>query len=213
MKNTIKQLVAPIFSSLKPPQLQDVAVPLTLLTLMTFCFFFIPEELLNFDRSKIAQGEVWRLFTNVFTHSNLFHLLLNCASVILIWSIFHPELRVKLSIFVTVYTGIFVGICLYYFESLEQYVGFSGALYGIIVIACYIAAQKGDKLALGLMLIVIARIIYQQYEGPAESLTELIESRVAIESHLYGIYSALLWIMTDLIILGLKRIRHKPKKA
>ncbi len=183
---------------LKLPKFANIAVPLCLLTLMTLCFFFIPESWIHFDRQAIENGQVWRLFSNIFTHSNLYHLLLNCASVTLIWGIFHEELKIKLSLFITLYTGLFVGVCLYLFETIQIYVGFSGALYGIIVIACYIAAKQGDKWSLALMFIVIARIFYQQIEGPPEDLTELIESRVAIESHLYGIYSALVWIGADL---------------
>lgn len=190
---------------LKIPKLQNVIIPLSLLALMTICFFWVPEQWIHFDRQAIEEGQLWRLFTNIFTHSNLYHLILNCASVTLIWGIFHHELKIKLSLIVTLYTGLFVGTCLYLFESIEIYVGFSGALYGIIVIACYIAAMQGDKWSLALMLIVIARIFYQQIEGPPEDLTDLIESRVAIESHLYGIYSALIWIAIDLVSRMIKK--------
>jgi rhomboid family GlyGly-CTERM serine protease len=185
--------------SFKRPAFNHVITPVTLLVLMFACFYLVPESAIRFDREAIMHGQWWRLITNIMTHSNDYHLLLNCASVALIWSLYGSELKIKLSTVVVLYTSIFVGFCLLFFSPTNIYVGFSGALYGIIVIAAYNGFKLGDKWSLGLAIIVIGRVIYQQIDGPSEELAVMIESRVAIESHAFGIVSAVLWIAVDVV--------------
>jgi rhomboid family GlyGly-CTERM serine protease len=199
--------------SFKPPAFSDIITPITLLTMMFGCFYLVPESVLRFDREAIMLGEWWRLITNIMTHSNDYHLLLNCASVGLIWSLYGSELKIRLSVVVVLYTGLFVGLCLLLYSPTNIYVGFSGALYGIIVIAAYNGFKLGDKWSLALAIIVVGRVIYQQIDGPSDELAEMIESRVAIESHAFGILSSILWIAADLTYQFIRSKKTVPNEA
>ena len=80
----------------------------------------------------IAEGEWWRLFTPMFLHAGLSHLLFNMFSLF----VFGPELEkiAGKARFLTVYllAGIFGNIATYFLQPLDyQSVGASGAIFGI----------------------------------------------------------------------------------
>lgn len=80
----------------------------------------------------IAEGEWWRLFTPMFLHFGITHLLFNMFSLF----IFGPELErvAGKARFLTVYmlSGIFANIASFFLGGPEMsHVGASGAIYGI----------------------------------------------------------------------------------
>lgn len=80
----------------------------------------------------IAEGEWWRLFTPMFLHAGMSHLLFNMFSLF----VFGPELEkiAGKARFLTVYllAGVFGNIATYFLQPLDyNSVGASGAIYGI----------------------------------------------------------------------------------
>ncbi len=80
----------------------------------------------------IAEGEWWRLFTPMFLHAGISHLLFNMFSLF----VFGPELEkiAGKARFLTVYllAGVFGNIATYFLQPLDYYsVGASGAIFGI----------------------------------------------------------------------------------
>lgn len=80
----------------------------------------------------IAEGEWWRLFTPMFLHAGLSHLLFNMFSLF----VFGPELEkiAGKARFLTIYllAGVFGNIATYFLQPLDyNSVGASGAIYGI----------------------------------------------------------------------------------
>lgn len=80
----------------------------------------------------IAEGEWWRLFTPMFLHAGISHLLFNMFSLF----VFGPELEkiAGKARFLTVYllAGVFGNIATYFLQPLDyNSVGASGAIYGI----------------------------------------------------------------------------------
>ena len=76
------------------------------------------------------------------------------------------------------------------------------------MIAAYNGFRLGDKWSLWLAVIVVGRVFYQQIDGPSQELADMIESRVAIESHAFGIGSAIVWIGTDCWIRFLRKAQQ-----
>lgn len=80
------------------------------------------------------------------------------------------------------------GIGLYLFApQLQAYVGLSGMLHGLFVIGAILDIRS--KLTTGwlLLFVVIAKVTYEQVYGAAPEITEMIGTKVATESHLFGV--------------------------
>lgn len=157
-------------------------------------------QALEYNRAEIADGDIWRIISGHLVHSNGWHLLLNISSLGLIGLLFGSQLNARLWAVAFVFCGLVVSGA-YWFISPEynSYVGLSAALYGVIIIGALEDLQENPWIAAALLLIVTGRVIWQQFDGASPELAELVESRVAIESHLYGMlagyfYALLLWI-------------------
>ncbi len=151
------------------------------------------QNLLIFDRQLIQQGELWRLVTCNFLHTNWSHLVINCLGLYLIWSLFiHAAKQIWMHAFFcfpTIITTIFL---FFWSPELKLYVGFSGALHGVIF-ALALASLKKQRLLAGIVLLSFSiKIIYEQIYGASASVSQLIEADVAIDAHLFGALSGIL---------------------
>lgn len=80
---------------------------------------------------KIRQGEIWRLMTPVFLHSDLFHLFFNMIWLIVIGKQIEQRLGKKRYIFFLLLTGIFSNTAQYLMSG-SNFLGFSGILCAMI---------------------------------------------------------------------------------
>lgn len=99
----------------------------------------VPEALV-FDRTAIANGEVWRLVTGHLVHADGVHLAANGAALLLLGGLTETGLRLPARAFwATVGVGIAaVDLMLWrWTPDLQQYCGFSGVLNAIFVVAVY----------------------------------------------------------------------------
>jgi len=87
----------------------------------------------------------------------------------------------------------------WYATEFDYYVGLSAVLYAVIIIGALLDIKEQPLIASLILLVVTGRVIWQQFSGGADNLANLIDERVAIESHLFGISagylqgSILLW--------------------
>ena len=162
-------------------------------------------ELLRYDASAVARGEFWRVLTGHIVHSNGWHLLLNLASLIMIGTLFSEHLSAKLWILAFSLSAVSVSACYFWLTpEFRYYVGLSAVLYGVIIIGALLDI-KGQPLTGWVVLVfVTARVIWQQYSGSMDSLAEIIEDRVAVESHLYGIVTG--YILGGLLLLRQRKL-------
>ena len=145
---------------------------------------------LMYHRSGIVSGEFWRVLSGHIVHSNGWHLLLNLASLLMIGLLFSQHLTRLFWLLVFVLSGLMISACYFWIApEYEYYVGLSAVLYAVIIIGALLDIKEQPLIAVLILVIVTARVIWQQYSGSMDSLAELIEDRVAIESHLFGICS------------------------
>ncbi len=146
-----------------------------------------------YHRSGIAEGQIWRLFTGHLIHSNLWHLLLNLASLMMIGWLFSEHLTCKIWVIVFSLSALMISFA-YYFTApqFEYYVGLSAILYAVIIIGALLDIKHQPMIAGLILLVVTGRVIWQQLYGTADELEQLIEQRVAVESHLFGIITGYL---------------------
>jgi rhomboid family GlyGly-CTERM serine protease len=145
-------------------------------------------NVLMYHRSGIASGELWRVLSGHIVHSNGWHLLLNLASLLMIGLLFSQHLTRLFWLLVFTLSGLMISACYFWIApEYEYYVGLSAVLYAVIIIGALLDIKEQPLIAVIILVIVTIRVIWQQYSGSMDSLAELIEDRVAIESHLFGI--------------------------
>ncbi len=165
-------------------------------------------NMLNYHRSAIADGQIWRLLTGHLIHSNLWHLLLNLASLLMIGWLFSQHLTYKIWIIIFTLSALMISFA-YYFTApqFEYYVGLSAILYAVIIIGALLDIKHQPMIAGLILLVVTGRVIWQQIYGTADDLEQLIEQRVAVESHLFGIITG--YFQGLILLLREKLMREK----
>lgn len=145
-------------------------------------------EYLAYHRSAIENSfEFWRFFSANLVHLSIQHTLLNLASIWLISFIFKPLLRELDWIYWLLLLYIANTIAMYFFvPDLIQYVGMSGALYGLIAALCVAEIRLGGKLSILLLIIVGIKIIIPRLLGGHTEYNETIGGVVIEEAHIIG---------------------------
>lgn len=150
---------------------------------------------LAYVRTAIAEGEYWRLFTAHLLHSNLTHTLLNLAAWPLIILLAHGALSVKQwgSAFFLVALAISAAFWLFA-PDLQWYVGLSGVLHGLLVIAVFTSFNRHRWLYSVILLGLAIKLLWEQYVGALPGST-VWTGRVIVDAHLYGALSGLLFVI------------------
>ena len=154
-----------------------------------------------YQKQLLGQGEIWRLFTGHFLHTNIYHLLLNLAALIMLW-LLHGRFYSTLN-----YTALFLltalitSLGLYYFSpDLQQYVGLSGVLHGVFVFGALMDIRAKDKTGYLLFIGVWLKIAHEQIYGASTDISTLIAANVAIDAHLWGALGGLLFSIIYLLM-------------
>ncbi len=118
---------------LRPPL--HHALPLSLLALFAIAAT-LPEltPLLRWQRDMPASGEWYRLLSGHIVHANARHALANALALAALWLLFHRALSPRLWLLATPLCALAVGALLFA-TGVDWYVGFSGVLHGLLVLA------------------------------------------------------------------------------
>lgn len=160
-------------------------------------------EWLGYQRQEILTGEYWRAFTGQLVHTNLNHALLNASGLLLVMLSFQYEQNAKRDIPCFFLCSLFVGLGLLIFvPTIEWYKGLSGILHGYFIYYVFLALLSTPKIALIALTVITGKLIWEQTPLADLSATEaLIDSRVAVESHLYGAIAGYLYGSCAFIML------------
>lgn len=156
------------------------------------------ESLLEFNRSNIQAGEYWRLLTSNLVHFGRYHLLMNLAAFILIsWTLLR-ELAWKSYIALLLLAALTINLGILWFTpELEIYRGFSGILHGLLVAGLLLNSFRNRWLSYICVLLVFAKIIHEHSASfEANKLQSLLPVKVAVDSHLYGAITGLVFIIS-----------------
>ncbi|MEO2279447.1 rhombosortase [Pseudoalteromonas pernae] len=145
---------------------------------------------LRFDRSAIIEGQWYRIVTSNFVHSNYAHLLMNMAGVGALWLLHHHFFNVaKYWLYLVTMSFACTGLIFIFSDNIDIYVGLSGTLHGLLAYGAIKDIQDKEKTGYLLLIGVLGKVGYEQFIGASADLEQLIESRVAIEAHLFGMLS------------------------
>lgn len=141
----------------------------------------------RFDRQAISVGSFWLLLSGNFVHLGMNHLLMNMAGFILIVTLIWRRFNVWEWIILTIGSSLTVGLGLFLFDpKVLWYVGFSGSLHGLLIAGCLADLKYYPRSAALLLILVIAKLAYEQWVGPVPGSESVAGGSVVVNSHLYG---------------------------
>ncbi len=161
---------------------------------------------MRYDRQLIEQGELWRLITANFMHTNWYHLLMNAAGVALLMMLFN-RLIAPLWLHFFYWGAVLLNTVLLFFfaPDLHYYVGFSGALHGLVIGLSLATIKQQPLTSSMLLLIFVFKVIHEYYQGASLSLSQLIEAPIATDAHLWGGVSGLILFLSYLLISAFQK--------
>lgn len=154
------------------------------------------KNILQFDRILIDDGQWWLLFTSNYAHLNFNHFLINVAGVIVLAVFFADWLPPRRWAVAFLLLSISVTTCIYLLNpEVSHYVGLSGVLHGLFFIG---ASSEIKMYPLSGWLIIfglIAKITWEQVDGPLAGSESLINGSILVDAHLYGIVAGAILVL------------------
>lgn len=174
--------------------LQDYRAPLVIagLIVMLAVFGDASRPWLSFDRQDIESGQIWRLITGHFVHLGAYHCLLNLLGLIALLVLCPEPLSSREWFRRVLLLGLAVSAGLYFLTpELGNYVGFSGLIHGLFVLGLGPLVRRKDLIALGCLLYLGCKIVWELYAAAPLSDELAIGGRVVTQSHLFGTLAGL----------------------
>ncbi|HCM47214.1 MAG TPA: rhombosortase [Colwellia sp.] len=184
-----------------------LVVIIALLAILAYLLNDEIDSLFVYQYQLISQGELWRIFTGHFLHTNGIHLLLNLAALILLWALHGHFYNLKNYSLLFITSALICSAGLFYFSpEIHQYVGLSGVLHGIFVFGAILDIRYKDKTGYLLFIGVWLKIAHEQFYGASKQVSTLIDANVAIDAHLWGALGGLIFSCCY-VIIGIQKQR------
>jgi rhomboid family GlyGly-CTERM serine protease len=151
---------------------------------------------LQYDRAAIAAGQWWRLLSCNFVHLGWWHLVFNQASLVLLVLLCPERLPAWAWLLRIVALGVGMSLGLYYLSpQVQTYVGLSGMVYGLFVLGLIRQALRRDEIGIACLVFLVARVGWELRFGASASEVRLIGGVVVPQSHMYGMGTAVLYMI------------------
>ena len=147
-----------------------------------------------FDRSLIEQGEIWRLLSGHITHLGWSHFWLNMLGVLMVMLFFGSYQSNTYWLGAMVFIALFCSAGLMLDMQLNRYVGFSGVLHGLFIIGARYEMQRYKWSGIVLLVLIVAKLIWEQVFGAMPGSEEMAGGRVAVNAHLYGAIAGVIYL-------------------
>jgi rhomboid family GlyGly-CTERM serine protease len=181
--------------------IRDYAWPLSVIAVAAVLQAAGWTEYLQYDRTALLEGEVWRVVTGHLLHLNWMHYGLNAAGLLLIWSLFGHlvPLRAWSLHFVAACVVVSLGL-LWLNPAVHWYVGLSGVLHGLFMHGLLVLLRKQVRFGLVVLTIFILKLLWEQVLGPLPGSEQTAGGPVVVAAHLYGaIAGAMTYLVTKTV--------------
>ena len=150
-------------------------------------------ELLRYQQSWYVENEWWRALTAHWVHVGWVHLLLNAAGFAIAIGIARPNWQIRLWFAYLLSIAIFISLMFSWLNpELGWYVGFSGVLFGVYIVASVQLFKSEPVVAVLLFGIVAGKVVLEQFSNFDVGSSDLIGAPVIVDAHLYGLIGGLL---------------------
>ncbi|MCG8489533.1 MAG: rhombosortase [Chromatiales bacterium] len=189
----------PVIHTLCPLVVSLICLLLSLFTESASSWF-------EYHRSHIFNGEWWRLITAHLVHLGWGHLTMNLLGLWMIWALLISDLPSRRCGLVLLLITLTTSAALWVFSpQLVWYRGLSGALHGLLIWGLLNRLKQEPVLSVGLLIAVIAKIAWEQWQGPLPGSESMANGPVVVASHLYGALSGMLVWLTGSILFASNR--------
>jgi len=141
-------------------------------------------EALDYQRDALARHQWWRLVSAHLVHLGWRHALLNGVGLALLWMLFAREFAPRRWLWIVLLSAASIDAGLWWLRpAVDWYLGASGVLHGAWAAGAYAMYRRGDGFGAALLLLLIAKMVYEQQSG-----VSLFEGTLPLVSaaHLYG---------------------------
>ncbi len=139
---------------------------------------------LRYDRAGLEHYQWWRLLSAHVVHLGAEHALLDCAGLVLIWILFAREYTARRWLAILLASALSIDAGLWFLKpAVDWYLGASGVLHGALAAGAVAWYRRGDGMGAGLVVLLVAKLIYEQLHG-----TSVLSPGLPLvpEAHLYG---------------------------
>lgn len=162
-------------------------MPLGLAALLALLQAASLERKLEYQRTAVLHGQVWRLLTGNLVHLGWSHLARDIAGLLLIWALFGRSMSERTWLCVLTVSALATGVGLLTLSpQVEWYVGISGVLFGMFCAGALLDARTHPLYAGALLLGMIAVIAWTVHAGALPGETAGLGGQVIPQAHLYG---------------------------
>jgi rhomboid family GlyGly-CTERM serine protease len=141
-------------------------------------------ELLQYERSALAGGQLWRLLTAHLVHYDWRHLLLNMGGLAVLWALFAREWTPGRWLLIAVAAALAIDAGLWFrAPEVGWYLGLSGVLHGLWAAGVLAQLQRRQGFATVPLLLLVSKLAYEQLRGGSLVLEDM---PVVLSAHLYG---------------------------
>ncbi len=167
------------------------------------------QQLLIFNREELQAGQWYRLLSCHWVHLDWEHTGMNVIGLWLLCLIDTSAPRFWASALRCLWLSIAVGMALFVLQpTLHWYVGFSGVLHGLFVIALIdMVWQQRDRFALVVLVILMGKLVWEHYHGALSQ--GMLDAPVIVAAHSYGALAGLAYSVVAALTVFTFAVREK----
>ena len=179
---------------LKSPDWHYLAVIIPLMALLQA----IGPEYFRYQQDAVESGQIWRILSAHWVHVGWMHWLLNSLSLVICVVLTTPGWSPRRWALVTIVMGLGITMLMMLLSPEERsYAGHSGILYGLYVLGAIGLFRRDRLVAVLIIAAIVIKVLMEQFSFYDFNTGSLIDARVVIDAHLYGLLMAiaiaLLW--------------------
>lgn len=176
------------------------------------CLQLLDTQIFRFHQDWIQQVEPWRVITAHWVHFNWQHLALNALGLVLCVAIARPDWSIRRWVAYNLLLAIGISALFTWLNSeLVWYVGYSGVLFGLFLLAAIELYKTERVIALLLGIGVCSKVGLEQISDLKVTSSDLIGVPVIIDAHLYGLLLALVIASGNQVYTILKQSESNNK--
>lgn len=169
---------------------RDMVAPGLLLALLALFQLATPAALpaLRYDRAAVLGGEAWRLVTGQLVHADAAHFAWNVFGVLLVALLFARDYTPRQWLLVLAVSLLAVGAGLLFLEpAVAWYVGFSGALHGLMSagLLAWLRTSR-DPLTWLVVALFAAKLLWEHFNGALPFTAGSLSLPVIHQAHTFG---------------------------